>query len=272
MGRLDMHFHLLPGVDDGPGDVEGSLELAAAALADGTVRVIATPHVRPEFVTDVGALPARVRELQDRLAREGLPLTLECGGELGHEMVGRLGHRELETIAFGPLGVRWILLETPFEGLDAGFHLAADELRARGFGVVLAHPERAAGILDHGAPGLCRELARGSVLQVNVWSLLGGYSLESKAAGERLVGLGLAATLATDAHPGWRRPHLQAGLEAAARLNPALDLGRRTTVGIDHLSGLFARQRRMPERQLGDYRAKLSAAPEPVTPPAERAA
>lgn len=85
--RVELHFHLLPGVDDGPETVDDSLELARAAVAQGTGTVVATPHVRPDFVTDPWELPALVTELRAVLAAEAVPLTVLCGGEIGHEMV-----------------------------------------------------------------------------------------------------------------------------------------------------------------------------------------
>ncbi|MEA2405544.1 MAG: protein-tyrosine phosphatase [Thermoleophilaceae bacterium] len=223
MNRTDIHFHALPGVDDGPATLDESVELAAIAAAQGTRTIVVTPHVRRDFLTDVSDLPDRVRELQEELVREGVHLDLRCGAELGHEMVSRLRQSELETIAQGPPGARWVLVETPFGGLGPAFTAAADELRDRGFGVVVAHPERAAGALDAGYSVLLHELARGSVLQVNALSLDGRHGGESRAAGRRLVAEGLASVIASDAHGGWRMPALELGVEQA--LEAGLGLG-----------------------------------------------
>ena len=104
---VELHFHLLPGVDDGPDTMADSLELARLAVEQGTGTVVATPHVRRDFVTDVWELPGRVAELRAALARENVPLTVLCGGEIGHAMVGRLGQAELELLAQGPADGRW---------------------------------------------------------------------------------------------------------------------------------------------------------------------
>src|SRR5438105_5062268 len=109
--RADIHFHLLPGVDDGAGSLEESVELARAAEDDGTAVIVATPHVRRDFVTDVSDLPDRVAEVRHRLALEHIDVDVRCGGELGHDMVGRLSQNDLETIAVGPPSASWILLE-----------------------------------------------------------------------------------------------------------------------------------------------------------------
>jgi protein-tyrosine phosphatase len=207
MQRNDLHFHLLPGIDDGPADMGEALTLAADAIADGTTLVVATPHVRPAYVTDVGELPDRLAELRAALRRDGIPLDVRLGGELGHEMVERLSDRELDTIAQGPAGARWLLLEAPFAGFGPAFHNAASELRQRGFGVVIAHPERA-----YGAAGdlvsIRREVVAGSALQVNVWSIAGRHGEEPRATALRLVREGLATVAASDAHADWRRPLL----------------------------------------------------------------
>jgi protein-tyrosine phosphatase len=215
--RTEIHFHILPGIDDGPPAVEDSLALAQWARADGTGTVVATPHVRTDFHARVDDLPERVRELQARLDAERIPLSLRVGAELGHDMVGRLDQRELDSIAHGPPGARWLLVESPFSGFDEVFAAATAELRDRGFGIVLAHPERAGGVLDEGAHGLRRELAAGAVLQINASSLLGRHGGAARAAGAELAQRHPVA-LASDAHSEWKPPSLTPGIEAAIEL------------------------------------------------------
>jgi protein-tyrosine phosphatase len=215
--RADIHFHLLPGLDDGPATMEETVELARAALRDGTAIVVATPHVRHDFVTDPRDLPERVQEVRERLARERIELELHCGGELGHELVGRLEQRDLDTIAVGPPGARWILLEPPGQGPGEELHEAADELRSRGFGVVLAHPERSVALMADDASGLRRELEQGSLLQVNAWSLAGGHGASAERMAIWLVGSGAVTALASDAHNvSVRGPELSVGLRRAS--------------------------------------------------------
>jgi protein-tyrosine phosphatase len=207
---VDLHFHLLPGVDDGPEQMSDCLELARAAVKDGTGIVVATPHVRSDFVTDVPSLPQLVAEVRAELASAGIPLAVRCGGELGHDMVGRLPQRELELIAQGPPGARWLLLEAPFTAMADDFHDALEELRDRGFGVVIAHPERSADAALDDSRGLRRALACGALAQVNGPSLSGGHGEDAKRAGFRLVAEGLAAVVGSDAHGPTRPPALPA--------------------------------------------------------------
>lgn len=217
-GRAELHFHLLPGIDDGPGTMDQSVELARAAAADGTRTIVATPHVRPDFVTDVRDLPDRVREVRSRLQRERIAIELVCGAELGHQMVGRLSQAELARIAVGPAHARWLLLEAPLGGLDERFHEAAEELRERGFGLVLAHPERSAGALAEEARELRVELERGgTTAQVSAHSLTGDNGEAALAAAAVLVAAGHAEAVASDAHSMARPPALRKALEAAVR-------------------------------------------------------
>lgn len=208
MSAADLHFHLLPGVDDGPSDVGGSVELARAAAADGTGTVVATPHVRSDCVTAPLELRDRVEAVRAAIAEAGVELEVRSGGEVAHEMVERLRHDELEALAQGPPGARWILLETPFGAIGEDFHAASRELRERGFGVVLAHPERGADAALCDAAGLRRELAAGSLAHVNAMSLAGGHGEDAEVAAIALVAQGRVTVVASDAHGPTRPPAL----------------------------------------------------------------
>ncbi|MGH3992140.1 MAG: CpsB/CapC family capsule biosynthesis tyrosine phosphatase [Pseudonocardiaceae bacterium] len=208
MDRVELHFHALPGVDDGPETVDDAVNLLWAAAAEGTTTVVATPHVRTDFVTDLSDLTERVRELQSAVDWAGLPVRLLRGGELGHDMVGRLSQGELETIAQGPPHARWLLIEAPFESIDWEFHAATDELRDRGFGIVIAHPERSADAILYGAEGLRHELERGAVGQVNAQSITGAHGPAAREAAFELISQGLLRAVSSDAHGPTRPPLL----------------------------------------------------------------
>jgi protein-tyrosine phosphatase len=144
-------------------------------------------------------------------------------------MVGRLRQHELEAIAQGPAGARWLLLEAPWEPYCEPFHEAAAELRARGFGVVIAHPERSADAELDGAAGLRRELRDGARAQVNAMSLTGGHGDGARAAAFDLVADGLATLVASDAHGPTRPPHLLAAERALRRCGVDAPTARRLT-------------------------------------------
>jgi protein-tyrosine phosphatase len=207
LGHVELHFHLLPGIDDGPRSVAESVELAAAAVADGTSTVVATPHVHPIFVTDPRELPARVDELSEALRRERVPLEVISGGEIAHEMVGQLDQEQLEAIAHGPRDRRWVLLEAPFDGLTREFVAAADELRDRGFAVVVAHPERVSKS-SRTRRVLAHELAAGSVFQLTAGSFTGVFEPSDQVEAFRLLQSAPRVAIASDAHGEIRMPGL----------------------------------------------------------------
>jgi len=216
MERVELHFHLLPGVDDGPPDVATALELARAAVRDGTRLVTCTPHAA--FV-DVAEIPERVRELRAALGEARVDLEVRTGAELAWDDVPELSAAELETAAQGPPGRRWVLLEAPLPGTGALDSLqdSAQELRDRGFGLLIGHPERSPAVV--GAPGAVeRLLEAGDRLQVNGSSLTGYHGGGARTAALELVDAGRAAVIASDAHrPAERAPSLSAAVAVLRR-------------------------------------------------------
>jgi protein-tyrosine phosphatase len=198
MERVELHFHLLPGVDDGPVDLASALDLARAAVADGTGLVVCTPHAH---MIDVAELPDRVRQLRSALAAAGIDLEIRAGAELSWDHVAMFDGRSLEAVAQGPPGGRWILLEAPLPGtgdLD-DFEPAAQELRDRGYGLLLGHPERSPAM--NGDPGAVdRVLAAGDRVQLNASSLVGYHGSAARAAGLELARSGRIHVLGSDAH------------------------------------------------------------------------
>jgi protein-tyrosine phosphatase len=159
-------------------------------------------------LTDAVEIHARVLELRSALAAAGVAIDVRCGGELGHELVSGMRQGELDLLAQGPPGSRWLLVETPFHGIGEDFHAATGELRDRGYGVLVAHPERSADASLDGSAGLRRELESGSLAQVNALSLTGGHGEEACSAAWELIAEGLIAVVASDAHGPTRPPAL----------------------------------------------------------------
>jgi protein-tyrosine phosphatase len=213
--RAELHFHLLPGVDDGPVDLDEAVELARLAVADGTSLVTVTPHVRDLLRRGIlDEVPARVDEVAGALARAGVPLEVRTGAELAQEDVPLLGDRALEAIAQGPEGARWVLLEAPLFGGDLDEFLAATaEVRARGFGTLIGHPERCAPLMES-PDALAAERRAGARMQVNGSSLTGLHGERARAWGLELLRSGTAEVIASDAHRPSRPAVLSAALEA----------------------------------------------------------
>ena len=200
--RTELHCHLLPGVDDGPLDEAEAVELARLAVEDGTGRVVVTPHVR---LADVESLRRMTERLQAALREAGVELELHAGGELAPGDVASLEQEQLELLAHGPPGERWLLLEAPLFSRTRDLGSAAEELRDRGFGVLIGHPERSLITPD----SVIREqVARGAVLQLNASSLTGCHGGEARRRGLALARSGLPFLLASDAHSPARPPQL----------------------------------------------------------------
>ena len=216
MSYVDLHLHLLPGVDDGPADEAASLDHARRMSAEGVREATVTPHVgHPSWPVDVTTIHARTAALQARLRAQGIPLVLHPGGEIHPSAASSLTADQLGVVAHGPPGARWVLLEVPFGGIDDAFLAGCRAIREHGFGVVIAHPERARGFAGDGLEALRGEMAAGAVLQVNVCSLLGHNGEEAEWSARRLVRGGAAYLLASDGHGGRRGHTLRLGFELA---------------------------------------------------------
>lgn len=201
MLAVDLHCHLLPGVDDGPETLDESIAYARAAVAAGTGTIVATPHVEQ---VDVRSLPERVDEVRAALAEEGVALRVEVGGELKPASIGELADDELDTIAHGPPGARWVLYEVPFRGIDEAFLDGAGELAARGYGILMAHPERSRGFGEGGLALLGPLSEAGARIATNVGPLAGRESEPRWLAARDLMRGDAIDVVATDAHPPGR--------------------------------------------------------------------
>jgi protein-tyrosine phosphatase len=219
MTLIDLHLHLLPGVDDGAPDEATAVEYARRMVAAGVREATVTPHAgSPYFPVELETIAARAFELQAALVRAGIPLLVHPGGEVHPEAAAELSARELDLVAQGPPGARWVLVEVPFGGVDDAFVDGVRAIGARGFGALIAHPERAEGLLTDGGLDRIRALmADGAVLQVNACSLMGRHGRERAVIARRLVRAGMAYVIASDAHPG-HRDHVLADAATPALL------------------------------------------------------
>ncbi len=197
--KIDLHCHLMAGVDDGPRTLKDSLLLARALVDSGFNHVVATPHYIEDYSR---GYRRRVEEahihLTQSLQAEGIPLTVCLGGELMllPGLADKAKERALPTLN----GTRYILLELP---LYQPLPLYAEEvlfaLQARGYIPILAHPERMEAYKG-GVDKLFSLTRKGILLQVNLGSLAGLYGPSVKGLARKLLRYGLAAFLATDSH------------------------------------------------------------------------
>jgi protein-tyrosine phosphatase len=190
---IDVHCHILPGVDDGALDLDDSVAMAAQAVEDGIGVVCATPHIRPDHIVRFAELPARIEALQLELRRRELAVEIALGGEIAQTTAAGLSDAELRGLSLG--GGGWVLVEPAPGPLDDDLFALVDGLAARGVGAIVAHPERHAA-WDFKAR--LRELtARGALIQ---WTadfvaraVSGDLVLEYASAG-------LVHLLGSDAH------------------------------------------------------------------------
>src|SRR3954451_25293652 len=216
MSYVDLHCHILPGLDDGSPSLKETVRFARRLDAENVLDVATTPHIkRAHHPFDVRVLSEMRARAQRAIRAEGLRVTLHQGGELAHEDALTLDPEELALIHQGPRRAPWLLLECPFDGLDDFFDAAVARLTGLGYGLLLAHPERAASELDE----LERHTAEGALLQVNVSSLLGHHGPRARAFAQELVRANRAYCLASDTHPGTREATLPNALQALAALD-----------------------------------------------------
>jgi protein-tyrosine phosphatase len=137
---VDLHCHILPGVDDGALDLRDSAGMARQAAGDGIEAVCATPHIRHDHDVRIDEVAGRVGALNAHLREEGVPVTVLGGGEVAETAVEALSEEELARISLG--GGRWVLLEPAPGPLGDSLERRVEHLAERGHRSLIAHPER----------------------------------------------------------------------------------------------------------------------------------
>jgi protein-tyrosine phosphatase len=200
---IDLHCHILPGLDDGPATPEAAVAMARAAVAAGTRAIATTCHVNHVFGLGPAELAGARAALAERLAAEGVELELLAGGEIAPERLPHLDDEALRALALG--GGPYLLLECPLSPTGAALDMMVADLQRRGFGVLLAHPERSPGLMREPAR-LAALVERGALAQVTTGSLTGGFGEPVRRVAEEMVRRGLVHVLASDAHDAVHRP------------------------------------------------------------------
>lgn len=208
---IDLHCHILPGVDDGPADLAGALAMARVAVADGIHKIAATPHV-PMSGLDRAQITTRVADFQQAVDAEGIDLKLVVGADAATSAgLTQLVEHPLHD---GP----YMLIEFPHTHLPADARELVFELLSAGRVPIMTHPERNPSVLR--SPENVGELVEaGALVQITAESLTGGFGPESRACARHLLRRGWVHLLASDGHSAdWRPPVLSRGLKAAARV------------------------------------------------------
>ena len=263
---IDLHSHILPGIDDGAKTLEVALEMARIAVADGIHTMACTPHIYPGmYLNDGPGIQAAVQTLQAELDHHDIALRLVVGADV-HLVPGLIDG--LRTGRIPTLnGSRYFLLEPSHTTPPPHFEAAVVDLIKAGYTPIITHPERLTWVERH-FPVFLRLIEQGAWVQITAGALSGMFGRRAQHWGRRFLAEGHTHLIASDAHSDNRRvPRLREahdlacawlGEEEAQRLVT----GRPQAV-IDNLPPQdVAPPQRPPERPgwLGALRNKLRPA------------
>lgn len=210
---LDLHVHVLPGIDDGPRNLDDALKLARALVADGIEHVVATPHIYPGVFDNT---PHRIAEaferLQTAVTAEGLALTMTWAAEVRicPEIIDWLEHRRLPLLDGSLVGPSTALIELPDGQIPVGTDRLAGLMLDRGITPLIAHPERNKAVMEQ--PSRLEALRRmGCRFQLTAGSVIGEFGSKAHATARHLLDAGWADVVASDAHNlSGRKPRMSA--------------------------------------------------------------
>jgi protein-tyrosine phosphatase len=221
---VDVHCHILPGLDDGSTDVKESLAMAQSAITDGITHVVATPHSSTEFKFDY----ERVRQLRDQLQRllgDRLVLATGCDFHLNLENLEAL---RKDATRFCINQRNYLLVEFSEYSIPPTTGHTLHGMQLMGLRPIITHPERN-GIIEAQTSLLASWVRLGCYGQVTGGSLTGTFGPRAKESALRWIGQGLIHFVASDAHNTRGRP---------LRLRPAYDVVREA-FGDATAQGLF---------------------------------
>ena len=243
---IDLHSHILPGLDDGARTMEEAVGIGLAAVADGIEAIAATPHVRDDYPTAAETMEQRVADVRAALAEADVPLLLYTGGEVATDRLPQLERQDLERFGLGG-NPRFLLVEFPYFGWPLDLADQLFKLQLLGITPVLAHPERNADVQAN--PERLEPIVQaGTLVQVTAASLDGRLGRAPRETGLKLIELGLAHLIASDAHhPGIRT----VGMAAAAKAVGDDALARWLT---EEVPRAIVEDARLPERPEVDRR------------------
>jgi len=201
---VDIHHHLLPGLDDGASNTATSIEMARLAAADGITHIVCTPHSNAQYSFDPDINAAKVAELKSLLAAEGINITLGSGCDF-HLSYENVSEAKIDPGRFSINGLGYLLVEPPDYGIPPGIGETFYELQLAGLTPILTHPERNPTL--QAEPERMRAWLRGGVLiQVTADSLTGHKGRRAERMAHMLLQKRWVHFLASDAHNTSSRP------------------------------------------------------------------
>ncbi len=213
---IDLHCHMLPGIDDGAPDLATSLAMARIAIADGIRVTACTPHIYPGlYENDAAGIAQAVDAFRAALEQETSDLELTYGADIQivPELLAGLRRGTHPTINHS----RYFLFEPPHHTVPVRFHELIHDTVAAGYVPVITHPERLTWLDDEHFPWFVQAAQAGAWIQVTAGALTGRFGRQARYWGERMLDEGMVHLLATDSHdPHHRPPVLSEGRAVAA--------------------------------------------------------
>ncbi len=201
---VDIHHHLLWGLDDGAKDFETSVAMAKASAADGVTHIVCTPHSNGSFAYQPELNAEKVRELQARLDAEGVGIRLGLGCDF-HLSYDNIVEAKANPGRFSVNGLGYLMVEIPDYGVPQGLTETFYELRLAGLTPVLTHPERNP-TLQADLGRLAEWMRGGMLVQVTGDSVTGKMGKTAERIAHQLLGKRWVHFLSTDAHNVGSRP------------------------------------------------------------------
>lgn len=216
---IDLHSHLLPGIDDGASSIEEALSLARIAVNDGISHMVLTPHIHPgRYENTLQSIMPVFEVFKSALQANDIALAASFAGEvrLSAEMLAMFAANQLPFIGEWE-GKRVILLELPHSHVPPGSDKLVQWLMARDVLPMIAHPERNKGIMSD-ISKLAPFIEQGCLLQLTAMSVSGEFGNEAKRLSDEMLSKGWVTVIASDAHNADRRPPVLSTAVKAASL------------------------------------------------------
>lgn len=209
---IDIHCHILSGMDDGASDLQESVAMAKQAYKDGIRHIIATPHFCRSFMVKPNIQKSKIKELKQVLKKEGIPITITPGNEVRLESADYIyEHEAAGNFLYLDREKRFILLEQRWSAYQPQTEEVCRWFLARGTTPIIPHPERHA-FFRNQPELLYRLMELGVWTQVTVDSLLGKNGVEAAEFSRHMLRNQQVHVLATDAHNTKRKPNLSKGI------------------------------------------------------------
>lgn len=224
---IDLHSHLLPGIDDGARSLDESLQLARMAVADGITHITFTPHVHPgRYENTLSTIQPVFETLKQALEAEAIPLSVSMAGEvrLSAEVLMLVAQNQVPFLGEWD-GKKVMLLELPHSHIPPGSDKLVKWLLDRNILPMIAHPERNKDIMQN-LDLIAPFVEMGCLFQVTAMSVAGGFGVPAAQRSMDILEKGWATVIATDAHNLDRRPPVLSEGYAAARVFIGEDAAR----------------------------------------------